>query len=700
MTGETTIRTLNNPGLNMGVKILCACAVVCMFLITGIVYHADWSGLLLFAAFFIFYVQLPGQLIVRALGVRPQHLSTILSTGFFIGWAFVVLQYFIADLIHTDILLYGVGPVFSILYLIGLIRRIRGGQKINFRFSRLSTALCIFVAGALLLAMLETQYRYLSPEFDQMTYMNSDTGFHIGLINALSHGYPLEAPWFSGLYFAYHIFTELLYSVPVRLFGLTSDVALLTCGPYMTAFAVSTSLYSVFREMTKRKERAGLYCLAILMANIFVARSIDWSIAFHFLFKNENVTGYGVSGSIVFILLLNYWYQSWSKGESSWKKLILVTALLMLITGIKGPFGLVMVGALWGTMVVGFVLRKVPIKTVLPLVLLTLGFLVVYMTVLGSKGQGNTGDSLFALAKIVDICFYKSWIVGLTKSLGLPLIVRYGALLAAFVFFMLTAFFFPFVIGYIRELVLVVIGRKEFDFARVVVYAACLVGFIAVMVLNYHGHSQIYFGFVTVFFAPLVSFWFFEDMEKNRGVLMQIIRVIFFISLLLSTLGLCHHVMDMVDEDAGMADPKATSDRYLSISRDEYHAMRWIDENTPRDSLLATDRYYSCPLAKYELRNRWDNRFFLYADYSDRTCYLAGSGYVLRTSQIPMREERIQINDQLFDPNNEKRGDLARKLGVDYVVVSRQFDPPKGLANEDYEPCFTNKDVIIYRITQ
>lgn len=703
MNLETVSNTLNHRGLNLTVKGLCAAAVIAMFLISGLVYHADWGGLLIFAAFFVFYVQLPGQLIFRALGFRAKHFSTVLSTGFFSGWAFMVLQYFLAELIHTNLLLYAVGPLCSLLYMISLRRRSSKGKGggISFRPDRISTSACIFIVLCLLYAMLETQFLYLSPKVDEYIYMNSDTGFHIGLINALSHGYPLVSPWFSGLTFNYHIFTELLYSVPVRLFGLTSDVALLTCGPYMTTFAVTTSLYSLFREMTKKKERAGLYCLAIILSNIFVLRGLEKSIAFLFVFRNENVTGYGVSGAIVLVILLNYWYQSYSAGESSWKKLILVAGVLMLISGIKGPFGLTMLAALWGTLVIGLILRKVSLRTAAPMILLTLAFLAVYLTVLGSKGQGNSsGDSLFALAKIAEISFYKSWLIQLTKSMGLPLFARYGVLLASFAFFMLTAFFFPFVIGYIRELILVFTGRKEFDFVRVTVYAACLVGFIAMMFLNYHGRSQIYFGFATVFFAPLISYWFFEDMAENRGAVMKLIRGVFLVSLVFYAVTLGVHGVSFFNGAASAANPDNEADRYLSISQEEYQAMRWIDENTPRDSLLATDRYYSRSLEDYNVENRWDNRFFLYADYSNRGCYLAGSGYILPAARWPERKDRIEINSQLYDEDNEARGELARKLGVDYVVVSKRFDPPGDLSNRDYKSCFSNEDIEIYQVAR
>ena len=60
----------------------------------------------------------------------------------------------------------------------------------------------------------------------------------------------------------------------------------------------------------------------------------------------------------------------------------------------------------------------------------------------------------------------------------------------------------------------------------------------------------------------------------------------------------------------------------------------------------------------------------------------------------------IETNEQLYDPANEERGDLARDLGVDYVVVSKRFNDRGSLTNEDYIPCYSNDDIDIYEISE
>lgn len=691
---------IRNKKLNIPFNVLCAMALCVLVAIGIFVYKANVPGLLIYIAFAVFYVQLPGLLILKLMGLKLEHISTTVITGFFTGWAFVVLQYFLSDLLSTDILLYGLGPACSILYVV--LVATGKGERIcanKFSFRMLSMAFCAFVVIALFNAMLTTQYLYMAPSECDFTYMNPDKAYHYGLIDSLSHGYPLESPWVQGRTINYHIFTEVLYSVPVRLFGVTADVAIFTFGPIMTVYVLGLSAYSFFREMLVRNKYAGVACLILMLSNIYLTRGITKSIAFHFALTNENALGYGVAGAMMIVVLFKIWYRKYENGDKALRELILLTAIVMLTTGIKGPIGVVLLAAMWGTFIVGLIMRKASLKTALPLLIITAGFLLVYVTILGSKGGSNAGGgSIFAFVTIANIAFWKPAAIAFMKSLGLPQIVRYGVVLVLFMIFMLTAYILPFTIGYIRELILVFSKKKDYDMTRVIVYAAFLIGLIAMFFLSYGGHSQIYFGFVSVFFAPLIAYWFFEDMEPNKGKLMTAVRIIFVICLILTTITLVAHNKSMVDGAIKSTNKHVVTDTYLSISNAEYEGMMWLEENSPKDSLLATDRYSSVPMEDYDYQNRWCSRYFLYAAYSNRFCYIAGSGYNLPADGWVIRKEMTETNNKLYDPNYEGREELAKELGIDYVVVSKRFTGNPDLANNVYVKCFENEDLIIYEL--
>lgn len=702
MDGITTLAS--NRILNSAVKVLAAIAVIIMAIVGITVYKADLSSLLILFLFAVFYVQLPGLSVLQWIRIRYDHISTNLCVGFFAGWAFITAQYFLCELIHNDILLYVLGPAASVFYIVSRIMKGRASDSLNcgfkrFRFSALSTALCIFIAGVLYYALASTQYLYLSPEIAVSTYMNPDKAYHMGLIDSLSHGWPLVSLWVQGRIIKYHVFTELLMAVPVRLFGVPADVAIFSFNPYMTTYVFGLSTYVFFREMLKRKERAGLCALAVLLSNLFICRGIKISLAFHFAIINDNAVGYGISGAMIFVVLLRNWYVKFEAGEKQLPELLALTVFVMLLTGIKGPIAIVLIGALWGTYVIGLILRQVPFKTVLPLLLISIAFLIVYMTVMGGKGTSNgSGESIFAFATIANIAFYHDPLILLLKGMGIPKILRLGCMLVVFMIFFLTAFIVPFTAGFIRELILVFSKKKAYVFYRVLVYAAFLVGLAGMFLMNYSGHSQVYFGFVSCFFAPLITFWFFEDMEGNKGALMKLVRIIFFVCLILTSFTLVWHLKGMTESAQFHTAPNIEYNTYQSISQPEYEAMVWIRKNTPKDALLATDRYSSVPMEEYSYENRWTNRFFLYATYANRFCYIAGSGYNLPAGDWVIRKEMIETNNKIYDVNNPDRGKLAKELGVDYVVVSKRFGGNPNLGNEDLVQCFSNEDVDIYKV--
>ena len=238
------------------------------------------------------------------------------------------------------------------------------------------------------------------------------------------------------------------------------------------------------------------------------------------------------------------------------------------------------------------------------------------------------------------------------------------------------------------------------------VYAEFAIGFVALFVLNYSGHSQVYFGLVSAFLAPIIAFWLIEDLEEkapSSRLARYSLRVIVFLSalvLVVSSYSLLKYYDIHIKEAARNADPAIAYNEYESISREEYEAMQWIEHNTEDDALLATDRYYSVAPDKYSYKDRWANRFFLYAVYSNRFSYISGSGYNLPKDDWPVRQEMIETNNLLYDVENEERGDLARELDIDYVVVSKRFTDVDDLSNDDYELCYSNDDVDVYKIDE
>lgn len=691
--------------LDHSLKILSTIAIIVMVLISLVIYHADILDLLIFAFFIITFVYLPGIFLTRITDINFPNLSSFLLVSFCSGWILIVAEYFLRA--YTGISLYYANPFLSLILIFYTLKG--NGASLSKRFvsfSKIPTSVYVFVALIMLYVLLNTQYQYMSPELSASITASNDKVYQMGLIYSLSHGYPLVDPYVSGLTVYYHIFTQVLFSVPVSLFGMEPDFIVMSGCPYLTVYLFCLSMYSMFRHFCKHKERAGLYSLSFVLAHQLIARSIHASYLFRILLINENYGGFAIASSVSWLIVLDYYCGTVANSNNSRRLRIstiaLLTAMIILTTGIKAPVGLVIVGGIVGTCILGLVLKKSSYTKLLSSSLFSVtGFFLVYKFLLSLDGTSGVGsNSIIGFGEITGICFWKPGLVAAMKDAGLPLIIRLAIIFALFSLLFFSIYFLPFVVGYIRELVLVIRGYKEYDIARVTVYASSLVGFILMFLLRYEGHSQIYFGTTTAVFSSLIAFWFLEDIESKSSatILYRATLIVMSLFLVVSVSTLVGEYKDLIPKAVEHSNPESTFNKYKSLSSDEYKGVMWIKENTHKNDLIATQMYASVNYDDYDIEDRWKSCHFLYAAYSGRNYYLEGSGYSFTLSDLDTKVEMIRNTKALYDPSNQERGKLAKELGVNYVFVTSRLYPVGDLSSDEYTRVFSNNDVEIYRI--
>lgn len=690
------------------IKALSLAAIAALLIISKALYHVHIPELAVFAFFAVCYVQLPGLLIVRLLRIRTRHISEDLLISFFTGWALVVAEYFLCDLIGSKLILFISGPLCTLAYVCLLIRR-RFDPAVLGKLSLRRVPAAMFIATAILMTyvFLNSQFLYLSPELCDEVFAGIDKVYQMGLSMSLTHGYPLQSPWVHGVVEYYHLYTQILLAVPAMLFGLTPDFLAMSCSPYMTTYLVGLGFYSLFRHFCSRKERAGLYTLSVILSNMFISKTHTTSYMFTILFGNANHGGFGISALMECAIMLDICIRDSEDKRSQARNTFLLAILVMTLTGIKAPVGLVFAGGITGTFLLCLVLRSPVIrKAAVPTAAADIGFLATYLFLFsGDPTSGTTNDSLFYFGGMTNITWWKEDLIIALRSIGVPGPVRLICILAVFAIFFFTIYLLAFAVGYIREFILVVTKKHDFDFARITVYAAAIVGFVLMMFLSYDGHSQVYFGTATTAFAPIIAFWFFEDKEEITSKAVRVlfrISVIWFFSLIFITSAtLFIDIYGLIPAARYHTHPEAPYNPGTSLTRAEYEAMNWLKENTPRDSLIATQMYLSVGVSDFDYTDRWDCCHFVYAAYSDRMFYLEGSGFTLETYETDLRLRMIETNNKLYDVNNAERGDLARSLGIDYVIVTKKIFPETpDLSSDDYEPVFTNDDIVIYKVSQ
>lgn len=438
---------------------------------------------------------------------------------------------------------------------------------------------------------------------------------------------------------------------------------------------------------------------------MFIARGPTSSYLFRILFTNDNYGGFAVVGFIACLIVIDTYCKVSAQHKSKKTSLLVIaTIVIMLLTGIKAPVGLVLVGGVIGTYLLGLTLYRASIARLAPLVLLSsAGFIVVFAFLLGGDDSSGVGGvSSIKFGKMTNICFWKDSLIAFLKQHGIPPQVRLLAILLIFAITFFTIYSLPFLVAYMRELVLVLSRRKDYEFGIVTIYATALVGFVLMMFLSYPGHSQVYFGIPTVVCAPLIVFLYFEDHHDTRSKSMHYLYKVsvafFFLMIPFTAVSLFSGMQKMLPNALVHANPASEFYAYQALSAAEYEATCWLRDNTPEDALIATQMYASVPEEEYRVDDRWSNCHFMYAAYSNRFFYLEGSGFTLENYQTALRVEMINNNKQLFDPENKSRASLADSLGIDYVMVTKKFHPMPDLSSDEYSLVFSNRDIDIYRV--
>ncbi len=691
-----------NRTINMFLKICSIAAIAAASVIGVAVFETDAATLLILPLFLLIYVLLPGALVIDRMGLGSEYASSAFARSFFMGFALQIVFYYLSFITGTDIPMLILGPVLSAVWIIRFVKNDPRGSLSRFaeKFRSTPASFFVFLAFVFVFSSLMTQYAYISPEYHPFSYLKIDYAYHAGIIDSLTDGYPPADPWVSGLSILYHFFAEMLLSIPAKLFGLTPENLIMGGTPVLLAPALSFALYGFFMEFSQMKERAGLYCLALHFSNMFILKKFPNSWFLYHVYSNVNNAGLGIACILTVIPLLKAFDSNEPEGRSLGRRsAFLVAVLMMLATGIKGPVSLVLVGGMIGTVILGLIMRKINVAAIGVTILSTISFVLIFVFVLGSQHSNTSGGRLLNPGEITDIFFLKSDIMEALS--GMPRIASWLALLAVFSVFFFTAYLVPFIVGYLRELILVLSGRKDFSFSRITVYATCLAGFIGLIILDFNGNSQVYFGFVSAILTPMIVFWFFEDMHGSKPVSVKAVRAIFLICLGLAACSSLQYMHELAIRDYGFAvDPDSAKDPYRTVTTAEYEGLIWIRDNTPEDALIASDRYFSVNPEKYSVESRGNNTHFGYAVYSQRCQYIEGSGFSLNAGDAELRSEMVRTNKKLYDPENEDRGDLARSLDIDYLVVSKRFDDVGDLSNKDYKLCFSNDEMDIYEIKE
>ena len=672
-------------------KLAAVCLCVLFWLFVTKLCGAGLFDLFRFLLCAVFYVLLPGMLFSGLSEIEKELPDFRIPAAILFGAGFLAVLYCICMRMGWLPLLYVLPPVLGFAHLI-LSRDGLHPRRAALRFFSDGTHMTLlFLWGAALaLYACILGLKNAHPLAAGTVTLNEDMLWNIGNANAFQIAFPPQDIRFSGVRFAYHYLTEMLWGILSLVSGTSAyDVFIFFSGPVFLG-ALIICLYALglyFYGGGQRRALAfpvvlfGFGCLSLwgvfgIGSSIFSNRLLEHMVTN----INAQATAF-VFISIFFMLFAHMARQGY---RVSWRYLVSTVCAFVLVCFAKGPQAAILICAL--AVVFFFSLARRPHYG--KLLLFFAGcfacFTVIYLFVFSS------GANTSMYFDWLTVIYYRSseTLIPLMDQIHLTGYPALFLLAVADVFCMVPfqfLLYLPVLLRDVRKLPWLPEGR-------LLAHGVCAGGFLAYHLFHHPNSSQIYFAYIAIFFMTLLAVDALSGRKKNLfGFLAGVCGALALTTTVLQCVVFAGSGLRNLAYDAGLAE-RPYSESYATAGDEE--AMRWFRENTGADALFVTNRIDTRP----GLGNGISS---LYTAFSGRQAYMEGYAYAVSNmgvSEAVLREKQ-QTNAAFFSEENdaEKLACLAAENEITHAVFSKQF-PGETTALSTFPIVYENDSVIIYEL--
>ena len=637
----------------------------------------------------IAFTLIPGMAMGAALSVSGEKIKYHIISyflGIFINIVFYV-AFYLAHL--QDFLLYGMIAA-SALGVFGLYKKrsyLKSLQTNNAGGAILSiaTAICLYML------LSYTIFNNFTPDVTPNTLYYHDMLWNTGNITALYLQFPPQDLHNLGLSFNYNYLYTMFLAVYKNLFGISSFDLNFKLFAVTQIVLFTSSIYLLFQKITHN--------MVWVAAAIFLVLFADGILFAHILWA-----AFSTTFGLVFCGLAAYWFFKYMEnmetarvGDKSFWLMALFFGMAMFA---KSTFALVLLAGM-GTVLLSQLICKKNIKIMLlhGVVLIAITALA-YISILGN-GYNVLTRGLTTLMLDANPPYFQ-WAVqnwGNALSPTLIKVLCYPVFLAT-QYTTVTVSFFVLLAAVIK-------WRAEGIKKELFLLASIAFGVILASVTTQPGGSNALFIMICQPIALLgiaVVFKRYFSLKDAKPVLR---RVLCITVCALVGLGTVLTIQGIVTADARdgrfkMYPPLALTDHPVvdniskpnTISFPEYLGMLWLRDNTPKDAIVAGDRFYYL-----NSKDPAHARYFDYTAFSERQFYLEGFNYT-NTNEKNFEQiisgkletlKRVFIND----PDAIAR---LKAAGVTYLVRSDFIHPDFQLDPQYGRIVFANQAIIIYQL--
>ena len=651
---------------------------------------------LFFLLFIVLYISIPGMFILSFDGHQHKGIEALLYS-FFLGLGFLIIEYYLFSSVGLKCFLYSLNPIISVLFF--FLKR----QFLNHVLSSMSkkdrkSLLFIFALSLFLVFLTQKSILFDIHNVNAFS-LYQDYVWHIGNISSLGKGFPFYDYNVSGIKFYYHFFTDLVFGIFKYIFKYPAYDIMLSCSPILTAYLFAIAMIA-FMQKRSIHVIIGFFIFlcsgATLTSFIINTETADSLLNFH-IFSNINGVAFSLA-SVVAVYL--YFVKTYEKPTLNYKSILLLSILTSVMTGLKGPFAIVLVSSITATSLLNIIIdRKITIRILIPITIIA-SFVFVYIFIITgydnllAQSQNNRAITLSISGTFSRTCLGSVFNCFLNKGFMLKVVyciiaIIIGNCIAVGPLFVL---FFCHSLVSAKSFLNCIKKGTQIETGSCVSLFASWVGILGFWFLSHAGFSQVYFLFIAVLFIVGDCLQKVFNVHSKRIVKNRLTRAIVTINCIIwgivytsslynTYIGKTNH-HGIIYESTNEIGPEA-------ITQEELQGIEWLRDHSSSDSIIASDRI---ALATVNTNSSTDSRFFYYGAFSERQIFIEGFSY----SNIPKEavSQKIKTNRAIYNLALSEK--TVRREGIDYIIVSKRFNQTN--LSLIYNTVFENYDIIIYEV--
>ncbi|MEG2353424.1 MAG: hypothetical protein RSB70_02145 [Clostridium sp.] len=237
---------------------------------------------------------------------------------------------------------------------------------------------------------------------------------------------------------------------------------------------------------------------------------------------------------------------------------------------------------------------------------------------------------------------------------------------------------------------------SEQAISKIYIYILSVILVIASYVIGFKELDEKYLLSITLIFIIIVFIESLSEGLYNTSTVKKYIFIsLMIIPLTTTILGVFNGInLGLAQFSRVMGRDKQEAElSYDSITKGEYHALQWINLNSTKDDVIATDMHYTDDSNSDKVA---DHKY--YSVFSERQMYLEGykesisnNNYVKSVLEHKSINERIYINDSTVLPE-------LIAANIRFIMVSPQRNPNLLIDWDRVEKVFENNEALIYEI--